>query len=160
MVQMLWCCITKEATPAVSIVKSTFQVFSIYALGNTVAKDYIIAVITITFTWDLLVDNEIAAWLIICYFLSMHTVLTFIRGVIVYSGFWLSWSICKNSLTKSSSLPLLHAFIASCSRLTSLLVYFFAKFLIISIKSNIFAWLPFSSSFSKSRVLQNYPTSW
>lgn len=54
MVEMFWCCITREATTAVWIVKSTFQVFNIYAFGDTVTrKNYIItAIINILFeTW-------------------------------------------------------------------------------------------------------------
>lgn len=51
MVEIFWCCITKEATTAVCIVKPTFQVFNIYAFGDTVTrKEYIItAIINILF---------------------------------------------------------------------------------------------------------------
>ena len=35
--------------------------------------------------WDLIRDNKTVIWFITCHFLKMHTVLTFIRGIIVSS---------------------------------------------------------------------------
>ena len=76
-----------------------------------------------------------------------------------FSNQWWSWSICNNSLTISSSLPLLYTFIACCSRLPSFLFHFSAKCLTMSIRSIIVACLPFSSSFSKSIVSWSEPSS-
>ena len=42
MVEMILCCTTKEATTAVSIVKSIFQTFNVYAFGDAVTKIYYI----------------------------------------------------------------------------------------------------------------------
>ena len=91
---MFGCCTTKEATTAVNIVKSTFQVFNIYVFGDTVAKKYyIIAAIMSIFIRTLIRDNETVAWFIMHHFISIHTVLTFIRWIIAYSDFCLATSV-------------------------------------------------------------------
>ena len=56
-------------------------------------KDYITAAINNIFVRDLIRDNKTVAWFIMYQFLNMHTVLTFIRGVIVYSDFCLAISV-------------------------------------------------------------------
>ena len=48
-------------------------------------KKHSIAIIMNIFIWDLIRDNKTVIWFITCHFLKMHTVLTFIRGIIVYS---------------------------------------------------------------------------
>ena len=64
MVEMILCCTTKEATTAVSIVKSIFQTFNVYAFGDAVTKIYyIIAAIINIFIWDLIPDNKTVAWI-------------------------------------------------------------------------------------------------
>ena len=61
MMEMFWCCTTKEATTPVNIVKSTFQVFNIYAFGDTpTKKDYINAAIMNIFIWDLIQDDKLS----------------------------------------------------------------------------------------------------
>ena len=65
MVEMFGCCATKEAATAVSIVKSTFQVFNTYVFGDTVTKEfYIIGAIMSIFIQALIRDNETVAWLV------------------------------------------------------------------------------------------------
>ena len=89
MVEMFWSCTTKEDITAVSSVKAAFQVFSICALGVFMLfmpqKKHSIAIIMNIFIWDLIRDNKTVIWFITCHFLKMHTVLTFIRGIIVSS---------------------------------------------------------------------------
>ena len=89
MVEMFWSCTTKEDITAVSSVTAAFQVFSICALGVFMLfmpqKKHSIAIIMNIFIWDLIRDNKTVIWFITCHFLKMHTVLTFIRGIIVYS---------------------------------------------------------------------------
>ena len=94
MVKMFGCCAAKEAATAISIVKLTFQVSDIYAFGNTVTKKYyIITAIMSIFIRAIIRDNETVAWFIMCHFISMHTVLTFIRVIIAYSDFCLATSV-------------------------------------------------------------------
>ena len=81
---MFWSCITKEDITAVSSVKGAFQVFGgIYAIYAT--KKHSIAIIMNILIWDLIRDNKTVIWFITCHFLKIHTVLTFNRGIIVYS---------------------------------------------------------------------------
>ena len=113
MVVMFWCCSTKGATTAVSIVKSTFQFFNSYSPGDNVTKvDYIIFVIMTIFIQDLMKDKQNVSWFIMCHFLNMNEVLTIIRRIILYRdlyfilSFFHLWYPChlllKTSVTHSN----------------------------------------------------------
>ena len=92
--EIFGCCTTRKAATAVSIAKSTFQVFNVYAFGDTVIKKYyIIAAILSIFVRALIRDNETVAWFLMYHLISMHTALTFIRGIIAYSEFFLATTV-------------------------------------------------------------------
>ena len=83
---------TKEATTTIRMGKLTFQDFNFYFFGDTVTKKGCIFLVMNIFIGDLIRDNKTAGWFIVYYFLNMYTVHMFIRGIIVYSDFFLAIS--------------------------------------------------------------------
>ena len=92
---MLRCCATKKAATAVSIVKSTFQVFNTYIFGDTVTKEFYIigAIMSVLFKPRSETMRLSPGWFIMYQFIKMHTVLRFIKGIIAYSDFCLANSV-------------------------------------------------------------------